>query len=183
MGARGALPKPANLVRLHGGRPVPPGVKAPLSEPRRPDWLALLPGDDCALLRADAARAWRTARADLKKLGLLARADSGLLCDYAICQARLWQCERLLCTAGLTATTERGITKSPAITYSNQLRSALRAHVAALGLSPAARARLRVQIPEEEDELERFLRHAEPQQAAPAAEEDIRHILEREYVQ
>lgn len=89
--------------------------------------------------RADASVEWRRVKGTLSAQNLLADLDHAVLADYAVCWARLVQCERDVSAHGLRQRGERGWTRNGSITSAKAYRDQLRFYVGQLGLSPVAR--------------------------------------------
>jgi P27 family predicted phage terminase small subunit len=159
----GRKPKPPQLKVVEGNpgkRPIPDAPKPPPIAPREPDWARVLRGGDEQVLQArrDARTEWRRVVPVLDALGLLAQVDALVLTDYAVCWARLVQCERALSTQGLLVEVwqldkdgERlrvELRRNPHAILANQYRGQLRFHVGELGLGPSSRGRLAAGAPE-----------------------------------
>lgn len=89
--------------------------------------------------RADASKEWRRVVRTLNRHGLLADVDHVVLADYAVCWARLLQCERDISAHGLRQRGERGWQRNGSITSAKSYRDQLKFYVGQLGLSPVAR--------------------------------------------
>lgn len=151
MGRRGPAPKPTNLRILHGDRedrinrdePKPrPGV------PQCPPWL-----DD------DAKRIWRYTIDELKAMGLVTRADRDALAAYCTFVVSFERATRLVNIAGALIKGQRGeaIVKNPASAVQRDSARMMAKYAAEFGLTPRARAEIRVQPDASEDELARLL--------------------------
>lgn len=89
--------------RDSGGRKVLPGLVLPPATPPEPTWAEWFPGRSAEVveLRETASAEWRRAVAVLSALKLLTALDGPVLADYAVCYARLVECERRVAADGL----------------------------------------------------------------------------------
>lgn len=148
---RGRKPKPLRLHVLdgtyrrdrHGPAPVPDGQLAllPELEPKRP-----IAPEPPRSIKGTALRVWAETVEALEELGILDQADGGILALYCEARAELsWATYKVRREGRLVKRPSDGAMRPhPAIAIKNA--AALRAgkFAAELGLSPTARARLRV---------------------------------------
>lgn len=99
--------------------------------------------------RVVAAREWARVVPMLSAHGLLAGVDLAVVEDHCASVAELDRCRRDIARRGVWTVGERGAVKNPSTTAANQLRSAIARSVAELGLGPGARARLKIDAPDE----------------------------------
>lgn len=162
MGRRGPPKKPTALKRLQGNpgkrrlpkdEPTPPPAdpRVPASMPACPDFLD------------KAARAeWEEIVPQLIELGVLARVDRAALAAYCQAWSRWREAERLLAGEGLTYMSPTGVVKkNPAVGIAADAQKLMRQFLIEFGLTPAARARLRLDHAKEKhqdegDELEQL---------------------------
>jgi P27 family predicted phage terminase small subunit len=144
-----------NLRALEEGDPghrrsvIEKRLVGPRAKPTEPDWSVIFPtdGDELAnaRLRTSASAEWTAVVDSLHALGILSgRLDYRALMEYAICCARIDECERAISVMGVVIPGARdGMTvKNPYVTVVGQYRQQLRALLTHLGLSPHARAGL-----------------------------------------
>lgn len=151
-------PKPALQVVREGNpgkRPIWPGVVTPPADLAEPDWSETFTGadDDNVRCAAIASAEWNRVVPVLRYTAGIGDVDTAVIRDYAICVARIDQCEREISRNGLLMAGERGMQKNGATTIVGQYRSQLARYIGELGLSPSARGR--IQPPEngsEEDD-------------------------------
>jgi P27 family predicted phage terminase small subunit len=150
--------KPIELRQRQGNpgkRAIPKTPQPPTQTPIEPDWAALVPGDDhedVIRLRETASAEWNRVVPVLDQLGLLTALDAPILTDYALCWARLVQCERALAEDGLLVevsllsaegkAVRTSIARNPMSVTAREYRAQLRAYAAEFGLGPASRARI-----------------------------------------
>lgn len=138
--ALGRKPKPTGLHVLDGtfraDRHGPlPGARAPAGTAPDPP----------RHLRGTALRVWRKTVQDLDQLGILDRADQGILAAYCEARAELSWADYKIRTEGRIVETSTGnIRAHPAVGIKNQAALRVGKFAAELGLTPSARARLRV---------------------------------------
>lgn len=175
MGARGPIPSPSSARRLRGERrpsrlkraaePIGGATEAP-AMPRG--------------LSKPAQRVWRKVVPDLAARGLINELDTVILQSYCAAVAELEAAERVLATEGAAYTSPRGaIRQRPEVIIVLMLRKQVIELGNQLGMSPAARMRMRVphQRPEPApvDPFERFL--AGGRSVAPG-DADPRRVLQ-----
>ena len=150
VGRKTTAPKLKLLEGNPGKRPVGPGVQLPPVAPEEPDWHDWWPVKRGSGLVADrraravASTTWAQIVGQLDPLGLLAEIDDTILVDLCICRARIDACERNISADGIAVSGKHGPVKNPAAVAVHQYRTQPRAYISELGLSPAARARLRL---------------------------------------
>lgn len=171
MGQRGPAPTPTKILEMRGswrakinsGEPQPePG---PPRTPRR--------------LNTAAKRIWRELTRQLDDIGLVTKLDGYQLERYCTMFVRWRECEDFIGKNGVTYTLRAedstryigrlpnggdfiaGFAEYPQVKESHRLDKALKQIEAQFGLTPAARARLTVTAPEQEDDkTERFFKGA-----------------------
>jgi P27 family predicted phage terminase small subunit len=167
-GGQNATPIELRVLQGNPGkRPIPRTPRPPAQSPVEPDWAALVPGDDhedVIRLRETASAEWNRVVPVLDQLGLLTALDAPVLTDYALCWARLVQCERALAADGLVLETwlldadgrrvRSNLARNPVSVTAKEYRSQLIRYVNEFGLGPASRARIRLEgdRPDQEDE-------------------------------
>jgi P27 family predicted phage terminase small subunit len=148
-----SMPAARNLSAAKEGDPghrgrkrLDKGLATGREKPTEPDWGVVFGGDTIAAaqLRASARAEWRAVAGKLDAMGLLAGSiDHRAVMDYAICCARLDQCEQLLTEQGLTIVgRDQTMVRNPNATTALQYRTQLNRLLTHLGLSPHARAGL-----------------------------------------
>jgi P27 family predicted phage terminase small subunit len=142
MGERGPLPRSRHLKALSGerhDRVAPKGLKAQPKRPRMPSWLS-----------SYAKEVWKEIVPELDKLGLISELDRGALVGYCEAAAAHRAASEILNRDGLTVQGYRGsVVKHPAWQIAKDAASQMLSFGGALGLSPAARARLHSPIDED----------------------------------
>jgi P27 family predicted phage terminase small subunit len=143
MGSRGPTQKPVALHisegtfradRHHGEQP-----RAPVAIPECPPEL-----------NAEARAEFERAGGLLRDAGLVARCDKGALAGYAVSYALVMECEREIAREGLTVTNAKGReVPNPLLAVARNAMNQMRGFAAELGMSPAARSRIRVNAPGE----------------------------------
>ncbi len=145
MGRRGPPKKPTALKRLQGNpgkRPLPKDEPAPPpADPKLPDSMPVCPD-----FLDEAARAeWAEIVPQLVELKVLARLDRAALAAYCQAWSRWRMAELLLAGDGLTYMSATGVVKKhPAIAIAAEAQKLMRQFLIEFGLTPAARARLRL---------------------------------------
>jgi P27 family predicted phage terminase small subunit len=115
-------------------------------------------------LSADARKEWDRVVPELNKMKTLASVDLGVLAAYCQAYGRWLECERFIATHGLTFVVKdkdgrlKFVQQFPQVAIGNKALLNVKALAAELGLSPASRARLSVERPEETepDEFDRW---------------------------
>jgi P27 family predicted phage terminase small subunit len=115
-------------------------VLAPPATPPEPAWAEWFPGRSAEVveLQETASAEWRRAAAVLTALKLLTALDGPVLADYAVCYARMVQCEQRIAADGLVVDGRRHPLSATLADY----RRRWSAWGDELGLSRSARARL-----------------------------------------
>ena len=149
----GPPPKPTALKKLQGNpgkralntsEPQPP---APVSVPYAPRFLT-----------AEAKREWRRIVPLLMELGLYTEIDHAAISMYCQAYGRWLDAEREIDQDGAVRTTDKGYEHQAAwVQIANKRFDQVRRMLAEFGLTPASRSRLRIDGPEEQDELEALL--------------------------
>jgi P27 family predicted phage terminase small subunit len=132
-----------------GHRPIRQGLRPSPAAPPEPDWAETFPtGGARAGVNARARRVardfWRRTVAVLDAQGVVSELDFAVLQRAAVLWARLDEAERKVSRVGLTARTERGITRNPAAVIANQTQEKLLPLLLQLGMSPRSREDLHV---------------------------------------
>ena len=155
MGRRGPRPEPTALKVLKGnpgGRPINDSEPKPQPvAPKCPRWLS-----------KEAKREWRRLVKELEPLGLLTVVDGIALATLCEEWATYAQAQRTLTERGHTyeyvnKAGEANIIARPEVGIANKSFMAIKAMCAEFGLTPSARSRMRVKLPEaEKDEYEEY---------------------------
>lgn len=161
MGRRGPPRTPTKILALRDStqvwkrkrEPQPPAEKPPC-----PAWLD-----------PDARKMWRTITPELARIGILARIDQNALARYCHLWVR-WRAEEMrLTTEGMDITTYNAdgqlmsIQPSPAVARASNLADKLLKLEQQFGMTPSARASLRVEAPvthADQDPKAKFFRQA-----------------------
>lgn len=153
MGIGGVRPN-QRMRLLNNPKGAPGSLKVAPKVPPEPSWRALFGSEtaDQRQLAKDARAQWRLVTVELDRVGLVGLLDAAILQDYATCWARLLQCERTISREGITAKSERGVVKHPAVTMANQLRAALKNYLTELALTPATRSRMDLPDPHPDED-------------------------------
>lgn len=150
---KGRKRKPAALKIMDGNpgkRAIKPEPQPKAGTPLCPEWF----GDDA---RAE----WCRVVPELERLKLLTVVDGAALEGHCLNYARAIECERILKEKGPTFDSMHGPKKRPEATVAKECWSMVRAFLAELGLSPAARARLPAADDKDTDDFDEFLsKHA-----------------------
>lgn len=154
MGVRGAPAQDAELKALRGNpgcRPIQQPPKVPGGWPKPP------PG-----LTAPARAIWRYTCKVLGESRIVSTADRDHLTRYCAAQAEVMRLQKIVGKCKLISGSDE---LGDELKLFRALQSALRTATdlaVQLGLTPAARARLKAPEPEQQDELEAFLRGPSP---------------------
>jgi P27 family predicted phage terminase small subunit len=152
MGRRGPPPTPTKILEMRGsrrankreGEPDPPAGR-----PRCPSWLD-----------AEAKACWRQLVPDLEAMGILGRIDQKPLARYCQLWARWRRAEEFIQKHGeaYPLKDERGQVKClvqfPQVAIAHKLSLALSRIEAEYGMTPSARARINVRLPERVTEMD-----------------------------
>ena len=153
MGVRGAKPKPTKLKMLQGtirkGRQNQNEPKPERQIPKCPVHLS-----------REAKREWRRISGDLHVLGLLVRIDRAALAAYCQAWGRWIEAEEALRMYGTMVKSPSGFPmQSPYLAVANKSLEQMRNWLTEFGMTPSSRTRVHVTPqPDEEDDLERWLR-------------------------
>jgi len=143
---RGRKPKPTALHLAdgtyrpdrHGPRPLAPG---PALFPELDREIPQPPAN----LQGPALRIWHETIRELEKLGTLDTADRGVIALYCEARAELgWAMNRVRRDGRIVSTAAGGQKPHPAVGIKNQAALRVARFAAELGLTPTARARLRL---------------------------------------
>lgn len=157
MAGRKAVPTALKVLRGNPG-------KRPLNsdEPRVSSRIPSPPRH----LTAEALEEWRRVVGALHEAGILSEIDRGTLSAYCQAYGRWVAAEESLKSAaaadpvsgGLTLTTSYGnIVQNPLVGVSSKAAAAMVKYAAELGMTPAARSRIKATPPDEEDPAEAYL--------------------------
>ena len=146
MGQRGPPPTPTDILKLRGswrakGRLAEP--KPPKGAPRCPSWLA-----------AAAKIVWRQMVAILTELKVLTKADGNALARYCVMWVEWQACTAFVLKYGISypLKEDKGKVKCfqqfPEVAQRNKLSGDLAKLEAEFGLTPAARTRIEVEVPD-----------------------------------
>lgn len=155
MGARGPRPEPVALKVLKGNpskRPL--NLDAPSPDPGIPTCPSFLTGE--------AKREWRRITKELLAVGLLTLADRTALAAYCQAYARWREAEEIINREGMTYeyTNKNGstnITARPEVAISRENLVLVRQFCQEFGLTPSARAKMRVPKAAEKDPFDEFI--------------------------
>ena len=137
---RGRIPKPT-AVKLMDGNPGKRRING--HEPKPP---ASLP--DCpAHLSVEAKLEWDRIAVSLNQVGLLTQVDRTTMAAYCQCYGRWVEAELKLAETPLLLRTPAGyIQQSPWLSISNKQLELMAKYMSELGLTPASRSRLAIQL-------------------------------------
>lgn len=137
---RGRIPKPT-AVKIIEGNPGKRRING--SEPKPPSSLP-----DCPDYLAPEAKAeWARLAGVLNQIGLLTQVDRTLMAAYCQTYARWVEAERKLAETPLILRTPAGyIQQSPWLSISNKQLELMAKYMTELGLTPASRSRLAIQV-------------------------------------
>ncbi len=110
-------------------------------------------------LKRGAKQFWGEYAEKLEQLGLLTEVDGPAMALMAAHYEMAWDAYRIIKKDGLQTVDENGAArKHPLLQVWRENSTAFRHYAAQFGLTPAARARLSMPEPTEEDDYEAFLR-------------------------
>jgi len=137
---RGRKPKPTAL-KLMDGNPGKRRING--AEPKPPGGLP-----DCPEHLAPEAQAeWHRIAGSLNKIGLLTQVDRATMAAYCQCYARWVEAEQRLAETPMILRMPSGyIQQSPWLTISNKALELMVKYMSELGLTPASRSRLAIQM-------------------------------------
>lgn len=137
---RGRKPKPTALKLLDGN----PGKRAINgAEPKPPRTLPTCPEHLSAAAKAE----WKRLAKTLNQVGLLTQADRTVMAGYCQCYGRWVEAELKLAETPLILRTPAGyIQQSPWLSISNKQLELMAKYMTELGLTPASRSRLAIQM-------------------------------------
>ncbi len=137
---RGRKPKPT-AVKIAEGNPGKRRING-----REPKPAGSLP--DCpAHLSAEAKAEWNRIAASLNKIGLLTQVDRTTMAGYCQCYGRWVEAEQKLAeTPAILRMPSGYIQQSPWLTIANKQLELMARYMAELGLTPASRSRLAIQV-------------------------------------
>jgi P27 family predicted phage terminase small subunit len=148
----GRRPKPTHLRLLQGN----PG-KRPINsnEPKPPAQAPEIP----AHLNEEARAEWNRMSEILLRLGLLTTIDRAAFAAYCVAWARWVEAEDALKKSGTVVKAPSGYPMiSPYLVISNRAVEQMRAFIVEFGLSPASRSRIFVDVHQEDDSFEAWIR-------------------------
>ncbi len=148
---RGRKPEPTALKRLRGN----PGKRA--LNHREPQFERSIP--TCPHhLKGEARKEWRRLCKVLDTQGLLTQADRSALAAYCQAYARWIDAEKNLEVTGLVLQSDKGFFyQNPYLSIANKAIEQMVKISSEFGMTPASRTRIKVELPEEDDELEQML--------------------------
>jgi P27 family predicted phage terminase small subunit len=137
---RGRKPKPT-AVKLAEGNPGKRRING-----QEPKPAGSLP--DCpAHLSAEAKAEWDRIAANMNRIGLLTQVDRTTMAAYCQCYGRWVEAEQKLAeTPAILRMPSGYIQQSPWLTISNKQLELMAKYMAELGLTPASRSRLAIQV-------------------------------------
>ncbi len=143
MATTGRRPKPTAMKRMAGN----PGKRALNDAEPRPD--ATMP--QCPQwLSATGRSEWRRVARRLHNAGVLTYVDRGVLAVYCQAYGRLVEAERaLLLTGAVVETTNGNLVQSPWVQIANRAMDQMVRAARELGMTPASRASIKVDAPEQ----------------------------------
>jgi P27 family predicted phage terminase small subunit len=112
-------------------------------------------------LTGAARRKWAQIARELAAAGILTRLDHDVLAAFCEIFCLMKQAARDVAKSGPTYLAGNLMKRNPAVAILQQAARDLASLADRLGLSPAARLRLRIEAPREPDELEEFLAEGE----------------------
>ncbi len=137
MGRRGPAPTPTKVKRLHGEtRPSRLNHAEPLPSADLPK----MPPD----MDPDAKAVWRRVLRDMGHSGVIRSADTDVLRCYCEAVSRYAQAARLYAQSGPIVTRDGNLVKNPLHQVARDNADEIRQFARELGLSPSARAGLRI---------------------------------------
>ena len=148
----GPAPKPTKLKELAGN---PGKRKLNKSEPKP------VPGiPSCPRHLSDRAkREWHRVTRELNAVGLLTQVDRAELAIYCQAYARWIEAEEYVTEHGLTVTTPNlFVVPSPYLGIANKAMEQMHKFAQQFGMTPAARSRISLEKPAEEDPFEAFVK-------------------------
>jgi P27 family predicted phage terminase small subunit len=147
----GRKPKPTALKKLEGN----PGKRAlNKKEPRAQPAIPQCPKH----LKDEARKEWRRVSKQLHELGILTRVDRSVLAAYCTAWGTYVEAEEHLESEGHVLISEKGaVTQNPWSWISKSARDQMVKFAAEFGMTPSSRSRVKVEMPSEEEELERML--------------------------
>ena len=150
MGQRGPKPTPTKLLKLRGSW----RAKLNKNEPKPKIQAPSIPGH----LSKEAVAEWERIVPELKRLGLLAKIDRAALSGYCQSWARWVNAEKEIAgTGGEVVKSPSGYPiQNPWLSIANKALKQCESFIKEFGLSPAARTRIEIDKPEEQNENEIF---------------------------
>jgi len=150
MGKRGPAPRPTNLRILHGDKPS----RINYNEPKPRDGIPNAP----SYMDEDAKRVWRYTLEQLRPTGMVTKADRDMLAAYCVAVVQFERATRLVQQAGVLIKGRKdGVVKNPAAQIQRDAFQMMKQASAEFGLTPRARAEIKVDPDVSEDELQRLL--------------------------
>jgi P27 family predicted phage terminase small subunit len=138
---RGRTPKPTRLKILQGtfrpDRAQSDEMSVPIGTPSAPD-----------VLNKTALAEWERLVPILSASRVLTEADRGTLASYCMAWARWVEAEKILTSKGMTTTSPKGYEmQRPEVSIASNAQKAMERLASHLGLSPAARTRVKAGPP------------------------------------
>ena len=151
MAMTGPPPKPTRLKVIEGNRGKKKlNTKEPKPlpiTPKRPSWMD-----------GTAKRFWGKYVPILTRLGIFTEIDGEALAVLAQTFSEYRDCVKLIKAEGRTFTTEKGyVIQRPEVSILRKARKDVESLLAHFGMTPAARSRLSVELPGDDDEFEDLL--------------------------
>ena len=171
----GKIPKnrTAKMPKGSGRRPLPTAIKELRGNPgRRPlndaEPMPASGEPEMPTGLSDAARAeWKARVPELLRLGVLSCNEGAVLAGYCYEYARWWEADKEIVSRGILIAEPiinragevvgHRIKKNPAVAIANEALKIMKSYMIELGLTPAARSRIRIEKPQEVDPLEEYL--------------------------
>ena len=150
MARPGPAPIPTHLKIIRGTRQDRINKTEPkpaASEPKCPTWLS-----------TDGKKIWRRVAKQLKEMGMLFEADQDVICAYVQAVITHQEASKVVAKEGIVVAGRRDeFVKNPALQVVRDNATLIRMLAGELGLTPAARARLKSPDNEGVQDLDRFL--------------------------
>lgn len=149
MGSRGSTPSKFSVRGIKRSESGAGELKPKPVIPKCPQYLSHL-----------ARKEWKRIVPELDRLGILTCVDGAALEGYCVAYANMVKAQKTLDEKGLTFETDRGyVGQRPEVNIVNKSLVIIKSFCAEFGLTPSARARMLLPgKPEEEDEMDKFLR-------------------------
>ncbi len=149
---KGRKPKPIKLHKLNGNpsKLKLDNIQTPEPEskiPRCPEQL-----DDLA------KKEWKRITRELHKIQLLGRIDMAALAAYCCAYSRWIKCEEITKKGGMLMKDDKGMLHvSPVLRIAEKALDQMKMFLVEFGMTPSSRARIKVELKEQDNESEKFL--------------------------